>query len=493
MREYVVTGGGMTAQDSGQTTAHHYAQGRPLHRTHTAPNAYPRQEMETYSYYRQPSEQENDQHPPPPHNAEKIASSNDNSMYDNNRREAAAVIANIPSYPLHECCWMHPQKCGQVFQDGEKLLEHIKACHLARTTVCWWENCKRGWIQNTTGKNHFKKKDNALSHIRIHLSYFPHYCELCKKPFKRHSDYKKHVKQQHESACPPAPTNSNNNINNNYNSNSNGNKKSKKTGKGNANGKSKSLDDPSPPPTHVPSYYDTAYYKKHVQPEITSHSAKPPSQASTPAYTRSTSSSSRPSTPPSSEYQQHSSFVFLENNKPPLYHQEVRLDSHRNEVERPEYLGYFERRAPYISHESDNHFTTDQHEYYHIATPSRSNPHSPNCTRQMPYSYQQQEQRQYYYYHENNESAPSKIEYNPQSFIFSEGRGHEADVQQLYDDKRRSTSQHSGEQSSFSPPPANEYTQPNSDVARETNSQNDISYRQHKQQRHHPYKMMRGN
>eukprot|EP00121_Abeoforma_whisleri_P015533 Awhi_evm1s14307 len=100
-----------------------------------------------------------------------------------------------PAAVVHECSWMNPERCGKLFTDGEKLLEHIRVCHLVQSNVCWWENCKRGWIQHVSGKNLFKKKDNALSHIRIHLNYFPHKCDVCKKSFKRHSDYKKHSKQ----------------------------------------------------------------------------------------------------------------------------------------------------------------------------------------------------------------------------------------------------------------------------------------------------------
>eukprot|EP00121_Abeoforma_whisleri_P001653 Awhi_evm1s1475 len=96
---------------------------------------------------------------------------------------------------LHECCWMLPEKCGQRFADGEKLLFHIRNNHLAESHICWWEDCKRGWFQKSMRTNYFKKKDNALSHIRIHLNYFPHRCEICDRPFKRHSDYKKHVRQ----------------------------------------------------------------------------------------------------------------------------------------------------------------------------------------------------------------------------------------------------------------------------------------------------------
>ncbi|KAI8818225.1 uncharacterized protein EV422DRAFT_490411, partial [Fimicolochytrium jonesii] len=74
---------------------------------------------------------------------------------------------------------------------AELLYEHITNAHIGRKTTnnlsleCAWEGCTA---------HPFNKRDHVTSHIRIHVPFKPHVCEICGRAFKRPQDKKKHDK-----------------------------------------------------------------------------------------------------------------------------------------------------------------------------------------------------------------------------------------------------------------------------------------------------------
>ncbi|THV07605.1 hypothetical protein K435DRAFT_741949, partial [Dendrothele bispora CBS 962.96] len=87
----------------------------------------------------------------------------------------------------HRCLW---QDCTQSFTDPEALYNHLCNDHIGRKSTnnlcltCKWKDC------GTT----CAKRDHITSHLRVHTPLKPHVCEICKKPFKRPQDLKKHEK-----------------------------------------------------------------------------------------------------------------------------------------------------------------------------------------------------------------------------------------------------------------------------------------------------------
>ncbi|KZT08548.1 uncharacterized protein LAESUDRAFT_41560 [Laetiporus sulphureus 93-53] len=89
--------------------------------------------------------------------------------------------------PRHECQWID---CDRVFADPEGLYNHLCNDHIGRKSTgnlcltCKWKEC------GTT----CAKRDHITSHLRVHTPLKPHVCVICKKPFKRPQDLKKHEK-----------------------------------------------------------------------------------------------------------------------------------------------------------------------------------------------------------------------------------------------------------------------------------------------------------
>ncbi|KAI9068703.1 hypothetical protein FKP32DRAFT_1587472 [Trametes sanguinea] len=89
--------------------------------------------------------------------------------------------------PAHACQWTG---CDKVLSDPETLYNHLCNDHIGRKSTgnlcltCKWKDC------GTT----CAKRDHITSHLRVHTPLKPHVCEICKKPFKRPQDLKKHEK-----------------------------------------------------------------------------------------------------------------------------------------------------------------------------------------------------------------------------------------------------------------------------------------------------------
>ncbi|KAI0363747.1 hypothetical protein BV20DRAFT_89094 [Pilatotrama ljubarskyi] len=87
----------------------------------------------------------------------------------------------------HACQWVD---CDKVLPDPEALYNHLCNDHIGRKSTgnlcltCKWKDC------GTT----CAKRDHITSHLRVHTPLKPHVCEICKKPFKRPQDLKKHEK-----------------------------------------------------------------------------------------------------------------------------------------------------------------------------------------------------------------------------------------------------------------------------------------------------------
>ena len=110
--------------------------------------------------------------------------------------------------PAHVCQWVD---CDKALPDPESLYNHLCNDHIGRKSTgnlcltCKWKDC------GTT----CAKRDHITSHLRgtfisdfrsfppfkhiapftsVHTPLKPHVCEICKKPFKRPQDLKKHEK-----------------------------------------------------------------------------------------------------------------------------------------------------------------------------------------------------------------------------------------------------------------------------------------------------------
>ncbi|TBU49317.1 hypothetical protein BD309DRAFT_986623 [Dichomitus squalens] len=87
----------------------------------------------------------------------------------------------------HQCQWVG---CDKALPDPESLYNHLCNDHIGRKSTgnlcltCKWKDC------GTT----CAKRDHITSHLRVHTPLKPHVCDICKKPFKRPQDLKKHEK-----------------------------------------------------------------------------------------------------------------------------------------------------------------------------------------------------------------------------------------------------------------------------------------------------------
>ncbi|RDX51859.1 hypothetical protein OH76DRAFT_1346022 [Lentinus brumalis] len=100
---------------------------------------------------------------------------------------SAAPSSSEEPAPGHRCQWL---SCEKVLPDPEALYNHLCNDHIGRKSTgnlcltCKWKDC------GTT----CAKRDHITSHLRVHTPLKPHVCDICKKPFKRPQDLKKHEK-----------------------------------------------------------------------------------------------------------------------------------------------------------------------------------------------------------------------------------------------------------------------------------------------------------
>ncbi|KAH9937381.1 uncharacterized protein B0H18DRAFT_970310 [Fomitopsis serialis] len=106
------------------------------------------------------------------------------------RTPPPTVSAHAPaddSAPRYDCQW---QDCDKVFPEPETLYNHLCNDHIGRKSTgnlclsCKWKDCSTSCA----------KRDHITSHLRVHTPLKPHVCVICKKPFKRPQDLKKHEK-----------------------------------------------------------------------------------------------------------------------------------------------------------------------------------------------------------------------------------------------------------------------------------------------------------
>ncbi|KAI0639983.1 hypothetical protein C8Q77DRAFT_1046197 [Trametes polyzona] len=121
---------------------------------------------------------------PPPASASENAERSQSSSASSS---TAPTTANEEQTPGHACQWVG---CEKVLPDPEALYNHLCNDHIGRKSTgnlcltCKWKDC------GTT----CAKRDHITSHLRVHTPLKPHVCEICKKPFKRPQDLKKHEK-----------------------------------------------------------------------------------------------------------------------------------------------------------------------------------------------------------------------------------------------------------------------------------------------------------
>eukprot|EP00122_Pirum_gemmata_P020309 Pgem_evm1s18991 len=83
-----------------------------------------------------------------------------------------------------DCQWVN---CNLACASSKELFNHVVKEHIGRGSAarltCGWEGC----ADMKSGKI-FGKRDNAISHARKHIKYFPHPCTHCNKKFRRPQD-----------------------------------------------------------------------------------------------------------------------------------------------------------------------------------------------------------------------------------------------------------------------------------------------------------------
>ncbi|KAI0699352.1 hypothetical protein C8T65DRAFT_659595 [Cerioporus squamosus] len=126
------------------------------------------------------------QPPPSPKTSTASPSAPSDAAETSSPASAAPASSEEPA-PGHRCQWLC---CDKVLPDPEALYNHLCNDHIGRKSTgnlcltCKWKDC------GTT----CAKRDHITSHLRVHTPLKPHVCEICKKPFKRPQDLKKHEK-----------------------------------------------------------------------------------------------------------------------------------------------------------------------------------------------------------------------------------------------------------------------------------------------------------
>eukprot|EP00122_Pirum_gemmata_P010749 Pgem_evm1s9949 len=91
------------------------------------------------------------------------------------------------------CKWVN---CNIEFNNSEDLFFHVINFHIGKgansNLTCGWSGCTDMIVHKR-----FKKRDNAISHIRKHIKYFPYNCNHCSRNFRRPQDLRKHFLTTH--------------------------------------------------------------------------------------------------------------------------------------------------------------------------------------------------------------------------------------------------------------------------------------------------------
>ena len=83
-----------------------------------------------------------------------------------------------------ECNW---NLCNLKFDSAKELHTHVHQNHM-KEPRCQWGPCKY----------EFHKRSQLISHVIVHIPYFPHHCKRCDKKFKRKYDLTKHMFSVHD-------------------------------------------------------------------------------------------------------------------------------------------------------------------------------------------------------------------------------------------------------------------------------------------------------
>lgn len=101
------------------------------------------------------------------------------------QQQHAALSAS--AHPTEACLWA---QCSARFYTPEELYLHLCNDHVGRK-VKNNLSLKCLWGEPCCG-NEVIKRDHMTSHLRVHVSFKPHFCQECHKKFKRPQDLKKH-------------------------------------------------------------------------------------------------------------------------------------------------------------------------------------------------------------------------------------------------------------------------------------------------------------
>ena len=86
---------------------------------------------------------------------------------------------------MQSCKW---DNCHNCYGSAKELYSHVVGNHIKKLT-CGWEGCTYSC----------KRFPQLISHVIVHIPYYPHKCKYCPKKFKRKHDRGKHFTSMHSS------------------------------------------------------------------------------------------------------------------------------------------------------------------------------------------------------------------------------------------------------------------------------------------------------